>query len=364
MRIPADMNTLASVIHRNWEHHADIATKAAASLTNGTHQLAVDDSAGLTIAERQRALARSMSAAGGNAQDAIALARVGQGAMTSMTAMLQRMRTMAVQAATGTYSDGQRAALHSVVVLNLGEMSAMIERTRVDGQSVLGNGTITIQTGAYAGQSVTFDKAKVDPASLGLGEQNNPGIDLRTADGAKSALEILNEALDKLFAEQAAVAAMETRMAHAARALAVAELQQNEALSRREDTDIAADSVRLAHSELLVNTSAALMAQVLTVQRSVLDMLLPPTPPQNHDTTTENAPSPGSVVQVAATNATSVLAAPATATAVTHPMQQETAPTVIEPKDTTTPEPVHRSPTAAAATWSHKPTEKLPVTPQ
>ncbi|PIW54038.1 MAG: flagellin FliC, partial [Sphingomonadales bacterium CG12_big_fil_rev_8_21_14_0_65_65_10] len=69
---------------------------------------ASDDAAGLAIATRMTSEVRGLSMASRNANDGISLAQTAEGGMNEITNMLQRMRELAVQAANGTLSDGDR----------------------------------------------------------------------------------------------------------------------------------------------------------------------------------------------------------------------------------------------------------------
>ena len=69
---------------------------------------AADDPAGLAISERMRAEIRGLRQAQRNAQDGISLLQVAEGALNESHAIFQRIRELAVQAASDTYSDEDR----------------------------------------------------------------------------------------------------------------------------------------------------------------------------------------------------------------------------------------------------------------
>lgn len=93
------------------------------SLERGTQRLtsgarinsASDDAAGLSISTRMRAQVHGVSKAIGNANDAISLSQTADGALTELTSLLQRMRELAVQAASETNNRADRQALQSEV---------------------------------------------------------------------------------------------------------------------------------------------------------------------------------------------------------------------------------------------------------
>ena len=73
---------------------------------------ASDDAAGLAIASRMTSQVNGLNMAVRNANDAISLVQTADGALTEVNSMLQRMRELAVQAASGTYSATDRDALN------------------------------------------------------------------------------------------------------------------------------------------------------------------------------------------------------------------------------------------------------------
>ena len=74
---------------------------------------AIDDAAGLQISQRQEAEIRGFQQSTRNAADAQALLATAEGAMGEIHNLLQRLRELAVQAASGTVSDADRDALDS-----------------------------------------------------------------------------------------------------------------------------------------------------------------------------------------------------------------------------------------------------------
>ena len=94
-----------------------------ASLTTSMQRLssglrinsAKDDAAGLAITDRMTSQIRGLNQAARNANDGISLAQVAEGALGSVSANLQRIRELAVQAANGTNIASDRQALQQEV---------------------------------------------------------------------------------------------------------------------------------------------------------------------------------------------------------------------------------------------------------
>lgn len=71
-----------------------------------------DDAAGLAISEKMRSQMTGLAQAGKNAEDGVSLVQTAEGAMTEVHSMLNRMVSLAVQSANGTYAQGERKMMN------------------------------------------------------------------------------------------------------------------------------------------------------------------------------------------------------------------------------------------------------------
>ncbi|MCA3229604.1 MAG: flagellin [Burkholderiales bacterium] len=118
---------------------------------------AKDDAAGLAISERFTSQIRGLNQATRNAQDAISLSQTAEGALGEVSNNLQRIRELAVQAANGTNSASDRAALNNEVQQRLAEVDRIASQTSFNGLRVLDGtyGTQQFQVGANAGETIS-----------------------------------------------------------------------------------------------------------------------------------------------------------------------------------------------------------------
>lgn len=133
---------------------------------------AKDDSAGLAISERFTSQIRGFDTARRNANDGVSLAQTAEGALGQMGDLLQRIRELAVQAANGTNSAGDRQSLNAEV----GQLSAELDRfatsTQFNGLNLL-DGTFSsanYQVGANANQTVTATSANFRTSAYGTNQ--------------------------------------------------------------------------------------------------------------------------------------------------------------------------------------------------
>ena len=99
-----------------------------------------DDAAGLQIADRLTAQINGLNQGNRNANDGIALAQTIEGALDETTNMLQRIRTLAVQAANGTNTEKDRKALQEEVNALSDEITRIAQKTTFAGALVLDGG--------------------------------------------------------------------------------------------------------------------------------------------------------------------------------------------------------------------------------
>src|SRR5690606_27491943 len=103
-----------------------------------------------------------------NANDGISIAQTAEGAMQESTNIMQRMRDLALQAANGSNSDKERAALQQEFSALSGELTRIAETTAFGGRKLLdGNfGNTSFQIGSNANETVSFGLNSVSASSL------------------------------------------------------------------------------------------------------------------------------------------------------------------------------------------------------
>ena len=171
--------TLASnAIKRN---DRDMTTAMERLSTGMRINSAGDDAAGLAIAARMQSQVDGLEQAVRNANDGIAMLQVAEGAVVEISNMLSRMRELAIQAASGTYSATDRAALNLELQQLFLEIQRIAVNTEWNGISILNgaddaNGAavsnstvkdtqVTLQIGAGSNQSMTVALKSWDPRS-------------------------------------------------------------------------------------------------------------------------------------------------------------------------------------------------------
>ena len=235
---------------------------------------ASDDAAGLAIATRMTSEVRGLSMASRNANDGISLAQTAEGGMNEITNMLQRMRELAVQAANGTLSDGDRDNLQVEFTAMVSQIDDVANRTNFNGVNVLNAaGTLNIQTGSSAGEVVTISTYDVTAATLGvnalvIGDSATPGnVD------TDAALTAIDTALTTVTTAQANLGASQNRLEATVSSLTNRITNLSESRSRIQDADFSAESMNLAKFQVLSQASTAMLAQANQSQQGVLKLI-------------------------------------------------------------------------------------------
>ena len=132
-------------------------TKSLQRLSSGLRiNTAADDASGLAISEKLRGQISGMKRASMNAQDGISYLQTAEGAMASVTSMLQRMRELAVQAGNGTYTTNDREMLQLEVDQLKDEINRISQTSEFNTKKLLdGSGTaLWSSTESYLGAVV------------------------------------------------------------------------------------------------------------------------------------------------------------------------------------------------------------------
>jgi flagellin-like hook-associated protein FlgL len=168
-------NVPALIAHRSLTSADDAMTRSLERLSSGNRiNRAADDAAGLAISQNLRAQITGAGQAIRNTQDGISVVRTADGALGSATALLQRMRDLAVQAANdGGLSTPAKKAIQLEMSQLKSELTRIGSTTTFNGRPLLdGNYRGTFQVGANAGESLTVVIGSVgqamDTAGLGL----------------------------------------------------------------------------------------------------------------------------------------------------------------------------------------------------
>ena len=246
---------------------------------------AADDAAGFAIAERMTAQIRGLNMATKNANDGLSMLGVIENATNDVTDMLHRMRELAIQATNDTNGTEDRAFLQKEVAELIKEIDRVATQTQYNGQTVL-DGTFSsksIQVGTESGQKITFSVNGIKTDAIGTAadagaspavvESDVADINISTAAGAQSGLQVITDAIEQVAGDRATYGALQNRLEYTVSNLMNVAEFTTAARSRIEDADFAAESARLAKAQVLQQTGTAMLAQANASSQLALSLI-------------------------------------------------------------------------------------------
>jgi len=251
---------------------------------------AADDAAGLAISSRMTSQINGLNMAVRNANDGISLVQTADGALIEVTNMLQRMRELAVQGASGTLGATDRDALDVEFQALTAAIEDVADDTQWNGINLLnGASAFSFQVGANADQTISLTikdfETEASSASAGVfdnidataysadGTNDLDALDVQDATNSGTAITNIDNALLKVQAHRADLGAVINRLEYAADNLA--NISQNTSASRSRilDADYAAETTELARTQIIQQAGTAMLSQANQQAQSVLALL-------------------------------------------------------------------------------------------
>ena len=261
---------------------------------------AKDDAAGLQISSRLTTQINGLNQGNRNAADGIALAQTIEGAMDETTAMLQKVRTLAVQAVNGTNTAEDRAALKKEADALGAEIDRIAKKTTYGGKTVLaggdsadtiygaggGNadaGKLTLQVGANSGDTIAFDVSNMTMEKLVERNKGNGnaadiweaanGFKMGTADEASKLITAIDAMIADSDSQRAGLGAIQNRLESSMRNQANVSANQADARSRIRDADFAEESANLSQQSIIQQAATSMLMQANTRPQLGLSLL-------------------------------------------------------------------------------------------
>jgi len=230
---------------------------------------AKDDAAGLAVRELMRADIGVLQQGARNAQDGISLLQTAEGGMQTINNLLVRMKQLAEQAGTGTYSSAQR----SIMKTEFDELANEIERiagsAKFNGTSLLNSasGTVAVVFGTVD-DTITISQKDMTKSGLGI-----EALNINTAASAQAALATMDTAIGSATTARAAFGAKMNRLETT---VAVLNIQSENILtseSRISDVDVATEMAAMTRNQVLAQAGVAMLAQANAMPQMALTLL-------------------------------------------------------------------------------------------
>jgi flagellin len=258
---------------------------------------AADDAAGLAISEKLRTQVNGTAQAFRNAQDGISAINIAEGAANEVSAVLQRMRELAVESANDTLTTTERTYTNTEYHQLMAEIDRIAAVTNYNGMKLLssagtssndrfgiggagGHGSalwVDANT-TYGADSITITIDSLTSNSLGAGAQSgnvtNLAATLLTSQSdSVSAIQSLDESINSVNLMRSNMGAFINRLEHAINNLTISTTNQQAAESQIRDVDFASESTQYTRNQILMQSATAMLSQANIIPQSVLQLL-------------------------------------------------------------------------------------------
>jgi len=264
-------NLMAANAARHLGVSYDALAKSVERLSSGLRiNSAKDDAAGLAVRELMRADIAVLEQGSRNALDGISMLQTMEGAMGTIDEALVRMKQLAEQAATGSYSSAQRGIMDNEFTEMAEEINRIAGATAFNGNTLLNSATATI--------SIQFGDASTDKVDIVGCDMTSSKLSLSTASiaSAASAKEALATIATAITTKDTARAAFGYKMNRLESTISVINNQAENLLSaesRISDVDVATEMAKMTRTQVLANAGVAMLAQANTVPQMALSLL-------------------------------------------------------------------------------------------
>ena len=245
-----------------------------------------DDAAGLTISEGMRSRINSLNQAMRNIDDGIGLTNVGDGALTEVHSMLQRLKTLALKSANGTYDQSNRESLNMEKDHILEEIDRIGSTTKFGEISLFSRAdantntqlwqppklddTIPLQIGGSAQAGEVLD---VERYYIGSRELQLDKTDFSDVETGQKSVGYIENAIEAVSKVRASFGAAYMHLDHTHNNLSVTSENMQAAESQIRDTNMAEEITKYTSSNIVLQSSNMMLTNANNLPQTILELL-------------------------------------------------------------------------------------------
>ena len=249
-----------------------------------------DDAAGLAISEGMRSRINSLNQAMKNIDDGIGLTNVGDGALTEVHSMLQRLKTLALKSANGTYDQSNRETLNMEKDQILEEIERIGSTTKFGEISLFSRAdantnpnpntqgwqppvlddTIPLQIGGSAQDGEVLD---VERYYIGSRELQLDQTNFSTVEKGQKSVEYIENAIEAVSKVRASFGAAYMHLDHTHNNLSVTSENMQAAESQIRDTNMAEEITKYTSSNIVLQSSNMMLTNANNLPQTILELL-------------------------------------------------------------------------------------------
>ena len=264
-------NIMAQNAARHLGDSYDNLAKSIERLSSGLRiNSAKDDAAGLAVRELMRADIAVTKQGSRNAMDAISMLQTMEGAMGTIDSILIRMKELAEQAATGSYSDQQRTIMNNEFEQMIAEIDRIATTTNFNSISMLNSASGTSSVHFGVNSSIDVNAVDIQTAALGI---DSGSANVSTATAAQTALGLVDTAIQLKDSARASFGYMMNRLESTNEVLNIQAENMMAAESRISDVDVATEMAALTRNQVLAQAGVSMLGQANTMPQMALNLL-------------------------------------------------------------------------------------------
>lgn len=245
-----------------------------------------DDAAGLAISEGMRSRINSLNQAMKNIDDGIGLTNVGDGALTEVHSMLQRLKTLALKSANGTYDQSNRETLNMEKDHILEEIDRIGSTTKFGEISLFSRAdankitplwqppelddTIPLQIGGSTQDGEVLD---VERYYIGSKELQLDQTNFSTVEKGQKSVEYIENAIEAVSKVRASFGAAYMHLDHTHNNLSVTSENMQAAESQIRDTNMAEEITKYTSSNIVLQSSNMMLTNANNLPQTILELL-------------------------------------------------------------------------------------------
>ncbi len=275
MGLVINHNLMALTAFNNLTRSYNALSKSVNRLSSGLRiSGAADDAAGLAVRELMRSDVAVLNQGIRNANDAISMLQTMDGAASVIDEKLIRMKELAEQASTGTYTSTQRTIMNNEFQEMMNEIERIAQATDFNGVKMLNSSAdVTIHFGTGASSAEDYYDITSQNMTKGSSGLNISGLSISSQASAQSALGRIDTAIVSKDTARAHFGAMINRLTNTVSNLTIQAENIQAAESQISDVDVAKEMTSFVNNQIKAQAAVAMLAQANMVPQMALTLL-------------------------------------------------------------------------------------------
>ena len=234
---------------------------------------AMDDPAGLTIANKLNARSEGMKTALSNIGGAKNLLSVAESGLSKINGILTNMRNLAQQGMNDTLGSAERTAIKTQLTAYEEQIDDTLKQTKWNGQHLISTAAskvFTFQTGADSGDTTQFTGVGITSSEVGLGLSSGTLTSVGSTFGTY--MGNVDTAMTTISSKLSNVGALMSKMTFKEEQLAVSQVNVEGAYNRIMNADMAQEQLEATKFSILQQTSITMLSQANAAPQGILSL--------------------------------------------------------------------------------------------